>query len=200
MEGANISDDKLKEIIIGAVSEHVDSNDIGDMSLDMDYILYRYHVLSKEYEEKYVIGKLDTFKRAACLLCAINESRISSDENLRADIAISASLKMCEQPYWNIGENFDTPVAMETINFKEAFSKDQKTYDTSLEMLKTALVNSEVHPLNIFLNLETFYYLGILLKHMPEREEVPLEEEIKTSPEGEGRLLTLWHRFIKRHQ
>ena len=66
---------------------------------DLDGIINEYEFCCKQFSRGYVIGELDTFKRAACLLVAINRSTIVPDAILRASIAISVAYKMCETPY-----------------------------------------------------------------------------------------------------
>lgn len=116
------------------------------------------------FQGSYVIGELDTFKRVACLLVAINRVNLSKDKRINASIALDTAYKMCEKPYWNVGENFDVPKKIEEVNFKECFEKDMYTYNHSKNMLIDSLVYENGEPISYYLNLELFYRVAVELK------------------------------------
>ena len=139
------------------------------------------------FQIAYVQGELDTFKRAACLLVSINRGRLSKDKKTNASIALDAAYKMCEKPYWNVGENFDIPKKLEEVEFKKAFENNMYIYNKSKEMLIDSLVYENGSPLNYNLNLELLYQVALELKHNQiqsinsENQEKNIEEELSDS-------------------
>ena len=120
MESANISREELKKLILYVIKENnVDIEKINNRRINS--ILDEYYSFCYYFKINYVRGELDTFKRAACLMVAINKGRIIPDKRLNASIAIDAAYKMCEKPYWNIGENCDIPKKLEEVDFKKVF-------------------------------------------------------------------------------
>ena len=103
----------------------------------MEKIIWEYQELCIQCQELYVRGKLDTFKRAACLLVAIqkcklfydkNKNEVGTryvDENTVVNVSLDAAFKMSENPYWFIGENSDIPYKLNSVDFNKIFEKDQ---------------------------------------------------------------------------
>ena len=129
------TDSYLTYIIQYAIEKnHLDVNQISERSLER--IILRYHRLCVVFSERYVIGKLDTFKRAACLLVAIKNRNLFYDknengigkkyvpENTVVNISIDAAFKMIETPYWFIGEKSDVPYKLNTVDFDRMFQED----------------------------------------------------------------------------
>ncbi|MBQ3021561.1 MAG: hypothetical protein IJD92_05005 [Bacilli bacterium] len=115
-------------------------------------ILNDYFKLSDIFSINYVKGNMDSFEKAACLMTAINKNKIifygdnqikdiskviftkkSCDElnfipgdKLKSDLAIKAALKMCEEPIYYFGDNWNTqkPEQLEKFNFR-TFAKEQ---------------------------------------------------------------------------
>ena len=183
MESAKLSKNELIDLIFYGLNENnVDIKDINRLEIESifaDYIRFCNH-----FQATYVRGELDTFKRAACLLVAINRGRLSKDKRLNASIALDTAYKMCEKPYWNIGENFDIPKKLEEVEFKKAFENDMYVYNKSKEMLIDSLVYENGSPINYNLNLELLYQVALELKHNPvqsmssESQEKNIEEEL----------------------
>lgn len=197
MEGAKLNRNELNNLIVYSLTKNgVDSNNI-DVS-EIYHIIDDYLYHCDFFQKNYVIGELDTFKRAACLLVAINKSRIVRDERLRARIALDAAYKWIETPVWNYGPNFDQPQALETVNFEELF-KDDDVLETSTEMLIDSLVYETGMPINYNLNLELIYYVAIEKKKIMglKGEEV---KEVENVPEVElpkrESILTKALRFV----
>lgn len=198
MEGARLSRNELNNLIVYALEK----NNVDTVNLDMSEI---YHIINNYmyhcdyFKRNYVNGELDTFKRAACLLVAINNSRIVRDERVRASVALDAAYKWIETPVWNVGVNHDEPQAMETVNFDDVFSDDMETFNHSKNMLIDALVYESGLPINYNLNLELLYYCAIEKKKrkLNNNEEVKevVEVPVVELPKKQN-LLTKALRFI----
>lgn len=171
MESADLSKDELTDIIIDAIKENSQvKNLFPNFQDELGHVITNYMIYCLQFKRDFVNGELDTFKRAACLLVAINKSRIVMEKDVRAAIAVDAALKMCEKPYWNVGEHFDEPKKLEEVDFKRDFSKNMEIYNTSRDMLIAALIYEEAGSyLNYYMNLELFYQLALLLKNRPEK-------------------------------
>lgn len=186
MKSAKLSKNELIDLIFYSLNENnVDIKNINRSEIESifaDYIMFCNH-----FQIAYVQGELDTFKRAACLLVSINRGRLSKDKKTNASIALDAAYKMCEKPYWNVGENFDIPKKLEEVEFKKAFENNMYIYNKSKEMLIDSLVYENGSPLNYNLNLELLYQVALELKHNQiqsinsEKQEKNIEEELSDS-------------------
>lgn len=186
MKSAKLSKNELIDLIFYSLNENnVDIKNINRSEIESifaDYIMFCNH-----FQVAYVQGELDTFKRAACLLVSINRGRLSKDKKTNASIALDAAYKMCEKPYWNVGENFDIPKKLEEVEFKKAFENNMYIYNKSKEMLLDSLVYENGSPLNYNLNLELLYQVALELKHNQiqsinsENQEKNIEEELADS-------------------
>lgn len=186
MKSAKLSKNELIDLIFYSLNENnVDIKNINRSEIESifaDYIMFCNH-----FQIAYVQGELDTFKRAACLLVSINRGRLSKDKKTNASIALDAAYKMCEKPYWNVGENFDIPKKLEEVEFKKAFENNMYIYNKSKEMLIDSLIYENVSPLNYNLNLELLYQVALELKHNQiqsinsENQEKNIEEELSDS-------------------
>lgn len=166
MESAKLSREGLTELIFYGCRE----NDvvIKDISrLEIDKIIAEYCKFCNYIKVAYVRGELDTFKRAACLMVAINRGKLSDDKHVNASVSYDAAVKMCEKPYWNVGDNFDVPKKMEEVDFKKVFEKDMNIWDTSRNMIIDSLVYAKNGgmPENYYMGLELFYQVAIQMKH-----------------------------------
>lgn len=166
MEGANVSRKEIVEFILYGLRE----NGLEEKILtkrDINIICAEYSKYCNYFEVGYVIGKLDTFKRASCLMVAINKRALVDDEFVNASIAYDAALKMCEKPYWNVGANNDIPEKLEEVNFKRCFENDMHVYDTSKDYIvkSLALGGKKTIPLSYYLGLQMFYDLALLFKN-----------------------------------
>lgn len=186
MKSAKLSKNELIDLIFYSLNENnVDIKNINRSEIESifaDYIMFCNH-----FQIAYVQGELDTFKRAACLLVSINRGRLSKDKKTNASIALDAAYKMCEKPYWNVGENFDISKKLEEVEFKKAFENNMYIYNKSKEMLIDSLVYENGSPLNYNLNLELLYQVALELKHNQiqsinsENQEKNIEEELSDS-------------------
>lgn len=165
MEKANLTNDDIRDLVIYGLNE----NNVNVNSVDpkrIDIVIQAYFFYCDEFKTNYVQGELDTFKKAACLLSAISNNNLVFDKKLNAYIAIDASEKMCEKPYWNVGPNFDIPHKLEEVDFKKLFERDKYCYDKHRAMLTDAILyhGRNIAPLSVYLNLELFYRVAIELK------------------------------------
>lgn len=179
MNSAKLSNEEVKELIFYGLKENgIDIESVHPFKIK--HVINKYLEFCSIFQGSYVIGELDTFKRAACLLVAINRANLSKDKRINASIALDSAYKMCEKPYWNVGENFDVPKKLEEVNFKECFEKDMYTYNHSKNMLIDSLVYENGEPISYHLNLELFYQVALQLKHAQPNhkliEEQPVED------------------------
>lgn len=192
MESARLSKSELIDIIFYALKENnIDVEEIEKREIET--VIADYYILCSEIQTSYVRGELDTFKRAACLLVAINRRYLSMNRKLNASIALDAAYKMCEKPYWNVGENFDEPKKLEEVDFKKAFENDMGAYNESKETLILSLLYEKGFPLNYSLNLELFYQVALELKHHPiarTNDINPVEDETDSKPTEEKNIST----------
>ncbi len=199
MGSAKLSKDELIDIIFYAIKENnLQAKNISKHEIET--IIFDYELLCSEFQDKYVIGELDTFKRAACLLVAINKRHLSRDKRLNASIALDAAYKMCENPYWNVGEHYDEPKELESVDFKKVFIDDMYVYNKSKNMLIDSLVFEDGSPLSYHLNLELIYQVALEIKHRPIDIQIP-EEKIDDSenisldpPKSKSRILNFFRR------
>lgn len=184
MESAKLSKEELLDIIFYSLKKNnIDIKEVNKHEIEtifINYVLYCDH-----FQSAYVIGELDTFKRAACLLVAINNRHLSKDRRVNASIALDAAYKMCERPYWNIGKNFNIPEKLEEVNFQNIFANDMYVYEKSKKMLIDSLVFEHGHPMNYYLNLELLYQVALEMKHnslIKVEQEIPSKEESSLEP------------------
>ena len=164
MNSAELSNEKIKELIFYGLKENgIDVESVRPFKIKR--VIHKYIEFCNIFRASYVDGELDTFKRAACLLGAINRVNFSKDKRINASIALDTAYKMCEKPYWNVGENNDIPKKLEEVNFKECFKEDMDTYNQSKNMLIDALVYEKGEPIVYYRNLELFYQVALQSKH-----------------------------------
>jgi len=171
MEGAKLSKEELTNLIFYGLKEN-NINIKSINSLVIESILDDYLKFCHHFQMAYVKGELDTFKRAACLLVAINRGRLSRDKRVNAAIAIDATYKMCEKPYRNVGENCDIPEKLEEVDFKKMCEDDfyDFAYISSKNMLTDLLVLGEGIPLHYSQSLELLYQIALEFKHRQDRK------------------------------
>lgn len=200
MESAKLSKDELIDIIFYALKKNnIDIREVSKNEIEtifIDYVMFCDH-----FQSAYVRGELDTFKRAACLLVAINRRYLSKDKRINASIALDAAYKMCEHPYWNVGENYNIPKKLEEVDFEKVFENNRYVYEKSKEMLIDSLVFEQGSPLSYHLNLELFYQVALELKHNPTQKvkpEPPVEDKQVLEPAKEDKPKKRIFNFFKR--
>ena len=162
-------DDIRNLIIYGLTENKVNINSI--ISRKIEKALEDYYLYYNEFKEKYVRGELDTFKLAACLLVAINKNNLVSDKYVNASVAIDASEKMCEKPYWNLGPSCNIPQKLEEVDFKVFHEEEKHFYYKHRSLLSDILTHQgNVWPITIYLNFELFYRAAVEFQKMSVRK------------------------------
>ena len=101
INSAKIGNKELINLLIDVANEN--NVDIQEDSLSIIHdIILEYKVLCEHLRKDYVVGDLDTFKMASCLLVSINRHGFTEDSFVNASIAVDAAYKMCEKPYINV--------------------------------------------------------------------------------------------------
>lgn len=121
-------------------------------------------------------GELDTFKIASILILVINRSLDIEDETEKAQIALDVAYSFIEKPYYNVGPNYDEPVALEEVDFNECFENDQDSFKESNTKLLKSLIFPNGEPINYYNSLEMLYRIALLLKHADDKKDELTEE------------------------
>ena len=162
INSAKIGNRELINLLIGVANEN--SVDVQEDSLSIIHdIILEYKVLCEYLRKNYVVGDLDTFKMASCMMVAINRHGFTEEKLVNASIAVDTAYKMCEKPYTNIRK--DITIKLEEVDFKEVFKDDMEFYQNSKNMLINSLINETGASLTYFLNLEQFYNVALEKKY-----------------------------------
>lgn len=162
INSAKIGNRELINLLIGVANEN--NVDIQEDSLSIIHdVILEYKVLCEYFRKNYVVGDLDTFKMASCMMAAINRHGFTEEKLVNASIAVDAAYKMCEKPYTNIKK--DITIKLEEVDFKEVFKDDMEFYQNSKNMLINSLINETGASLTYFLNLEQFYNVALEKKY-----------------------------------
>ena len=161
INSAKIGNKELINLLIDVANEN--NVDIQEDSLSIIHdIILEYKVLCEHLRKDYVVGDLDTFKMASCLLVSINRHGFTEDSFVNASIAVDAAYKMCEKPYINVR---NATIKLEEVDFKEVFKDDMEFYQTTKNMLINSLIYEKGSSLTYFLNLEQFYNVALERKY-----------------------------------
>ena len=164
MESKELNENELTYLIRYGIKKN--NINIGNIDFSIiEKIISNYYVLCNYVKVAYIRGELDTFKMAACLLVTINKNQIVSDKKTNSSIALDTAYKMCQKPYWNVGEEFNIPKKLEEVEFNKVFEEDTYLYDKSKEMLIDSLIYENGDPLSYSLNLELLYQIALEMKH-----------------------------------
>lgn len=162
INSAKIGNRELINLLIDVANEN--SLDVQEDSLSIIHdIILEYKVLCEYLRKNYVVGDLDTFKMASCMMVAINRHGFTEEKLVNASIAVDAAYKMCEKPYTNIKK--DITIKLEEVDFKEVFKDDMEFYQNSKNVLINSLINETGASLTYFLNLEQLYKLALEKKY-----------------------------------
>ena len=162
INSAKIGNRELINLLIGVANEN--NVDIQEDSLSIIHdVILEYKVLCEYFRKNYVVGDLDTFKMASCMMVAINRHGFTEEKLVNASIAVDTAYKMCEKPYTNIRK--DITIKLEEVDFKEVFKDDMEFYQNSKNMLINSLINETGASLTYFLNLEQFYNVALEKKY-----------------------------------
>ena len=162
INSAKIGNKELINLIIYGLDENNVDKSESTLAIIHDIIL-EYKVLCEYLRKNYVVGDLDTFKMASCLLVSINRYGFTDDSFVNASIAVDIAYKMCEKPYTNIKK--DITIKLEEVDFKEVFKNDIEFYQNSKDMLINSLIYGNGSSLTCFLNLEQFYNVALEKKY-----------------------------------
>ena len=161
INSAKIGNRELINLLIGVVNEN--NVDIQEDSLSIIHdVILEYKVLCEYLRKNYVVGDLDTFKMASCMMVAVNKHGFTEDKFVNASIAVDTAYKMCEKPYTDVK---DITTKLEEVDFKEVFKDDMEFYQNSKNMLINSLINETGASLTYFLNLEQLYNLALEKKY-----------------------------------
>ena len=162
INSAKIGNKQLINLLIDVANEN--NVDIQEDSLSIIHdIILEYKVLCEHLRKDYVVGDLDTFKMASCMMVVVNKHSFTEDKFVNASIAVDTAYKMCEKPYTNIKK--DITIKLEEVDFKEVFKDDMEFYQNSKNMLINSLINETGASLTYFLNLEQFYNVALEKKY-----------------------------------
>ena len=165
MKSAKLNDSEIIDLIIYGLEENnveIKNNKI----LKVKDIVISYNKYCNFFKHKFD-GKLDTFKRAACLLTAINQGNFSENAMTNASIAIDSAFKMCEKPYqYDFDNGFTFPEKLEEVEFKKIFENNMDIYNNNKSKLIESLITNNNASLNDFyINFKQFYDLALQLKY-----------------------------------
>ena len=93
MEGKPKKEQLIDYIFYGIVENNISPKLVRKQSVEK---IISHYTHNANYLDNYVYGELDTFKRATCLLLAINKVGITKDKEIDPSIALDAAFKMCE--------------------------------------------------------------------------------------------------------
>ncbi len=99
--------------------------------------IYQEYLKNCAWFQEYVIGNLDTFKKAACVMSAILKCKIVEETELNDEIAFDISLSLIENPSSYLGEKYDKEVPLDSISIKKL-----KENSYLFETLRTYTLNS----------------------------------------------------------
>ena len=161
INSAKIGNKELINLLIDVANEN--NVDIQEDSLSIIHdIILEYKVLCEYLRKNYVVGDLDTFKMASCLLVSIDRHGFTDDSFVNASIAVDIAYKMCEKPCKNVK---DITIKLEEVDFKEVFKDDMEFYHNTKKMLINSLIYERGSSLTYFLNLEQFYNVALEKKY-----------------------------------
>lgn len=134
----------------------------------------------------FVIGELDSFEKAACLMCSINRNKVlfygdnqivdlgkylfldkykdemdyKPNNFLKAELAIDAALKLCEDPICYVGENFNEEKKLKKFKYKEyeeKYSEKWKKIKHELFVMSYSSEGRTTEAIYIYLVLKYLY-------------------------------------------
>ena len=171
-----ISFREIEEIIISGIAQN--NLDIKSVhQIKFKYVIYNYLILCSKLLDLHSIAELDTFKRAACLAIAMNMSHLAKDERTNAKIAVDATCKMCEKPYWDHCKINDIPTKMPEICLSECIPGNEQEFMRIKYKLIQKLLAKEKDPMFLEHYYELFYMLGLKTSQQKLRSEQHTEIE-----------------------
>lgn len=142
-----------------------------------------------------VYGKLDTFKKVACLMAAMIRHQVVTDEQENDKIALDISLSMIENPVWYEGPRFDQPYSLEPISIEQLKNNqnDESIYHRMLENMQVnRKVKKKIHPIryknldlaDILLLANTFQLIYNIVKTEQQKNKSSQKQFIKNNLQG----------------
>lgn len=139
----NLSNEEILEIrdyIAHAVNQYNTSIYISSFYKTLD----KYKEFIDDFQKESVFvknpklkKKINSFQKASYLLLAINDSKISKDENINRQIAIEVALQIIQDPIEVKGEYFNEEVTLESITEEDLSPHSKQQRDTILFMLQS---------------------------------------------------------------
>lgn len=80
--------------------------------------IYEQYLNNCAWYQEYVIGNLDTFKKASCVMSAVLKCKIAEEIEKNDEIALDISLSLIENPSYYFGEEYDKEVRLDSISIK----------------------------------------------------------------------------------
>lgn len=132
--------------------------------------IYQEYLKNCAWFQEYVIGNLDTFKKAACVMSAILKCKIVEETEKNDEIAFDISLSLIEKPSYYLGEKYDKEVPLDSISIKKLKNNTYlfetfRTYTLNSIQLnrerkeKNYLENQSLEEINIMSKAEDFRLL-----------------------------------------
>lgn len=182
---SDITDEELRELIEYAIlkSGYLENEDLYKANCYSDVIIFQYHQLCSEINKKYVFGLMDTFLRAACLMCACATYGVFRDKNTPYDanayyncrianaaVGIEAALSWIQRPSRYVGENCDQLDIMQECDFEVAFSNDSSFIEDRKQAYQNILKyyymnNNEPDPISLGENLHCVYEAALISQY-----------------------------------
>lgn len=156
---ANITDSEIKMLLEFSIQK------LGVRVSDDYYslVINKYHELCSNLEKNYVVGKLDTFLRATCLMLSCD---LISKEEKSIRIGVEAAMSWIQKPYRYVGDNFDEVEPMTECDFDVAFLSDSSFIDDRKNIMVDILSFNDGNnncPITLSENLYIIY--SIALQH-----------------------------------
>lgn len=139
MRCADLNRNEIEKLIIYSLCEN-NPNERNINIKELNKIIDKYFLLCDIMQEKYIYGELDTFKRAACLMNAINQGKLVKRKVENACFSVDVALKMCEKPYYYVGDFCDIPYKLDEVSFDEVFLDEMDTLETYRNLLIDTLI------------------------------------------------------------
>lgn len=153
--------------------------------------IYKQYLKNCSYFQKYVIGNLDTFKKAACVMSAILKCKVVGELEKNDEIALDISLSLIERPSYYFGDNYDKEVPLDMISINKL---KENTYlwkrfssDTlqSIQLNRKRKVNNsleycnleEINIMSMADNFELLYQIALFKEKPLEYYGMPMKLE-----------------------
>lgn len=141
--------------------------------------------------QEYVIGNLDTFKKAACMMSAILKCRIVENQKENDKMAVYIAFSLIEKPSYYVGENYDKEFPLSPISLEQLKSNSylwENIYKYTLQSIQyyrykkeeTPVKYADLEEINVLSTAENFeliYHAALLTQKPVKYYEMPIEIE-----------------------